>query len=474
MTTTTPPDRRTTRGQAKALERRRDEAAKEKRKADAERHRIANQDLADQAKDARLRRREDRADQRRLRKTNARADRTRRRRNTRARIAATIKTKIRADGAASWIPILGAMSTAWVGQIGFANNVMHWPVVCAVLFAAGMEGSILVIDGLYRRIRAAQPTIYRGGLFHASKWALAAVTAGMNYWHQLPQIPPGKGAGYDWTPTPLAVTYALMSLLGPALLELREMHDRYQIKIKYGLLPHPMPRLGWRRWTSYPGITRRARRLAIKHPDLRTGDLAWQRAVLEVEDEKALKAAMKTAKETRTNNATHPSWITRVERTDDGVVLVPTPLEDGSEPRPVSVLTWDAPRPHRPVLPPPVPAPVLPAGWSQDGNEGTRRQGGNATQDGTGRDEDTPSRGRNQRPKPRTNQLPSSAPSVDEADLDPALVQSARDANAKWLATHGRRIGRDGLKIELGIGTAQATALNRLLIAEQANLHAVS
>lgn len=165
-------------------------------------------------------------------------------------------------------PILAPMAVAWVGQIGFARGTLAWPLVGAFVFAASWELTTAFSGWMYHQARQAGD---RGSVFRAATWLFAASAGAMNYWHAL-------DGGPVTDPTPKAVAYGAMSLVGIALWELYASLIHRQGLRSRGALPPARPRFGLARWLRFPRITFRAWSLAIRD-GIGTTEEAWARAV---------------------------------------------------------------------------------------------------------------------------------------------------------------------------------------------------
>lgn len=260
-------------------------AEQDRLNADAEverRARAAKLDL--ELQDAR------RAAARRERDAAEREKRERRKRRQVRRAARWARLTTVAPQVAEWalftLPIVFPMAVAWVGQIRFAMEVMHWPLPAAVVFAAGFELSTAYVARLDWRARAAGDSSL---LFRAATWGFAAGAAVMNYWH---------AAGPNFAPTGEAVSYGLMSLTGVILWELLSTY-RHRTRLRAeGKLPAARPRFGLARWLYMRPITRIAWLLTVRD-GYTTTDLAWRAAVDAIEQYGSTKLARKAIRRGR-------------------------------------------------------------------------------------------------------------------------------------------------------------------------------
>ncbi|BCJ71213.1 hypothetical protein CS0771_07570 [Catellatospora sp. IY07-71] len=202
--------------------------------------------------------------------------------------AATLR---RVGEAGLWIgPILAPMAVAWVGQVQFAMGVLGWPLWAALVFAAAFELTTAYVARLDFMARHDGDS---GSIFRAATWVFALIAAGMNYAH---------AAGPNMAPTGAAVAYGLMSLTGIALWELLSLYRHRKHLRATGLLPAPLPRFGFARWSNFPAITWMARRLAIRDGHT-TVETAWQASTAYWAERSAAKAGSKNSK---TNAANTP------------------------------------------------------------------------------------------------------------------------------------------------------------------------
>jgi len=225
-----------------------------------------------------------------------------------------------------WIgPILAPMAVAWVGQVQFAMGILGWPLWAALVFAAAFELTTAYVARLDFMARHDGDS---GSIFRAATWLFALIAAAMNYAH---------AAGPGMTPTGPAVAYGLMSLTGIALWELLSLYRHRKHLRGEGLLPAPLPRFGFARWTNFPAITWMARRLAIRDGHT-TVETAWQAATDHWAERAACKTASRNAKTNAANTPTHkPSRTGKAAASGDGNAIpiaapVSAPLAAGVRP----------------------------------------------------------------------------------------------------------------------------------------------
>src|SRR5690606_20230234 len=149
------------------------------------------------------RQREERA-QRTAEKAQRRREARERRAARRAALAEAVRSRVHLLVGA--VAIGAPMLIAWRGQYQFAQDVMNLGPASIALPIA-LEGAVLYSAYLaHRAVSAGLPA----GRYRAMTWAMMAVAAAMNFWHQ---VDAGRGLH-------VGVVYALASLVGIALWEL--------------------------------------------------------------------------------------------------------------------------------------------------------------------------------------------------------------------------------------------------------------
>lgn len=170
-------------------------------------------------------------------------------------------------------PILAPMAVAWIGQIQFATDTLGWTIAGALVFAAAWELTTAFAGWMFHQARAAGD---RGLLFRWATWLFACSAGAMNYWHAL------GNHNSIVHPTPKAVSYGAMSLVGISLWELyASLIHRRKLRDD-GKLPAARPRFGVARWVRYPRLTWSAWSLTIRH-QIPTSDQAWSLAVAQAD-----------------------------------------------------------------------------------------------------------------------------------------------------------------------------------------------
>jgi hypothetical protein len=199
----------------------------------------------------------------------ARMRRQQQRRNATAKRADRVRTLLPTIGRRVLIvgPITAPMAVAWVGQIQFAKDTLKWLLLGAIVFAAAWELTTAFAGWMYHQARQAGDA---GTVYRAATWIFASSAGAMNYWHAL------DGAKVT-DPTPKAVSYGAMSLVGIALWELYASLVHRQALRAEGKLPPARPKFGVARWVRYPRITFTAWSLAIRD-GLDTTEQAWAAA----------------------------------------------------------------------------------------------------------------------------------------------------------------------------------------------------
>jgi uncharacterized protein (DUF2062 family) len=277
--------------------------------------------------------------QKRLADEQAKRERQHRRTLARQKRAAAINRLVPIIGRRIMItcPISAPMAVAWVGQILFARNTLGWPLAAAVVFAASWELTTAFAGWMYHQARQSGD---RGTIFRAATWLFAVSAGAMNYWHALD--------GHPLTsPTPKAVSYGAMSLVGIGLWELyASLIHRRELRAR-GMLPSPRPRFGLARWARYPRITYTAWSLSI-HDSLTTVEEAWSAAVTEVARKKASKnepnevTAEVTAPVTLEVTAEPLTYATPASVTQGAAEASPAPLTGGTPEVTPTAVTQDS------------------------------------------------------------------------------------------------------------------------------------
>jgi hypothetical protein len=256
-------DRRTDRIRARAEEGRLNRDAQIERDARARQHAIDQQR-------AKLALRQEKSAAKRTAKEERRASR----RHARQQISERVKSLLPTVGRRAMIagPILAPMTVAWIGQISFAMETLGWIFLGALVFAAAWELTTAFTGWMYHQARKDGD---RGTLFRVATWIFASSAGAMNYWHALPD------GGSIHHPTPKAVSYGSMSLVGIGLWELYS----YLIHRKHlraaGKIAEPRPSFGILRWVRFPRITWTAWSLSVRY-GIKTVDEAWSAAVAEI------------------------------------------------------------------------------------------------------------------------------------------------------------------------------------------------
>jgi hypothetical protein len=172
-------------------------------------------------------------------------------------------------------PIVAPMTVAWIGQIGFAAQVLGWSLLGALVFAASWEATTAFCGWMYHQARKIGD---KGTSYRIATWVFAAAAGTMNYWHSCPTVVVDGVERVSLDPTAKAVSYGVMSLTGIALWELyASLIHKKELRAKK-LLPPPRPRFGVARWVRYPAITFSAWSLSILAGAV-DGDQAWSLAL---------------------------------------------------------------------------------------------------------------------------------------------------------------------------------------------------
>jgi hypothetical protein len=263
MSTDQPIDRRTARIQVSA------EQDRLTRAADIEQHARQTQlDIERRRQEIQLQK------EQRAAKKQERDDKRLERQQARAKLFARIHKLTPTLGRRAMIcgPIIAPMAVAWIGQISFAHDTLKWPLLGALVFAAAWELTTAFAGWMYHQARKDGD---RGTLFRCATWLFACSAGAMNYWHALDGVSIYK-------PTPKAVSYGAMSLVGIALWELySSLIHRKHLRAD-GKVAEARPRFGVARWARYPRITWTAWSLAVRY-EITTVSQAWSTAIAEIE-----------------------------------------------------------------------------------------------------------------------------------------------------------------------------------------------
>jgi hypothetical protein len=295
-------DKRATRIQVSAEEARRTEEARVKLKHEQE-----------QLKLQRERQKLFLEEEKQQARENARRKRQIQRQHARQKLARRIEALMPTLGRRMLItvPIVAPMTVAWIGQISFAMETLGWMFIGALIFAAAWELTTAFAGWMYHQARKAGD---RGTLFRVATWVFATSAGAMNYWHAL-----GAGASI-WKPTPKAVSYGAMSLVGIALWELYSSLIHRKHLRAAGKVSSARPRFGILRWLRFSRITWTAWSLSVRY-GIQTVDAAWSQAVAEVERRDHLKAVERERKQREKDD--RPDVRVTVVRTVDHTFAAP-------------------------------------------------------------------------------------------------------------------------------------------------------
>jgi hypothetical protein len=148
-------------------------------------------------------------------------------------------------------PVLGVNACAFLGQLGYLrDHLTAWGLPGQILVALVLESIAIYLSYHAHVARLADDSAFR---LQLSAYSLAALIGAMNYSHW---------CAPHWRPTPIAITFALMSTLSPWLWGVhsrRESRDALKAK---GLIEAHAVRLGFNRWFWYPLRSVRVTKLA--------------------------------------------------------------------------------------------------------------------------------------------------------------------------------------------------------------------
>lgn len=246
--------------------------------------------------------------ERRIAKQQTRREKRSTRRHARDQFVARVNSLAPTVGRRAMIagPILAPMTVAWIGQISFAMETLGWLFVGAVVFAAAWEMTTAFTGWMYHQARKDGD---RGTLFRAATWIFAASAGAMNYWHACPVITERLNAQdvrhyINLSPTPKAVSYGAMSLVGIALWELYSSLIHRKHLRAAGIVSSARPRFGILRWARFPRITWHAWSLAVRY-GIKTVDRAWSAAVIEIDQKNRAKDHRTAVRVTVVREVTH-------------------------------------------------------------------------------------------------------------------------------------------------------------------------
>ena len=149
------------------------------------------------------------------------------------------------------IPVLAVNACAFLGQLGYLRtHLLTWGLPGQLLVAFALESMAVYLSYHAHVARLADDSVFR---VQSSAYSLAIVIAAMNYSHW---------AGPHWHPTPIAVTFALMSAASPWLWGVHSRRESRDALKARGLIEGHAVRLGANRWFWYPLRAVRVTRIA--------------------------------------------------------------------------------------------------------------------------------------------------------------------------------------------------------------------
>ncbi|MGW4802970.1 hypothetical protein [Kitasatospora sp. NPDC004272] len=181
-------------------------------------------------------------------------------------------------------PILAPMAVAWTGQSQFAIQILNWPFIASLLYAAAYELTTVYWAWLYHQARTDGDS---GWEYRLGTWVFAAGAAVQQWWHY----------SDHWDATPRAVTYSVMSAVGVLLWEGRARLLHRRTLRAEGKLSPARPRIGLVRWARYPVRSWTAWSLTILEGH-RTLDDAWTAADHRITDRRLQRTAVRYARKT--------------------------------------------------------------------------------------------------------------------------------------------------------------------------------
>ena len=142
---------------------------------------------------------------------------------------------------AAVVPVLAVNACAFLGQLGYLHeHLTAWGLPGQVLVAFTLESIAVYLSYHAHVARLADDAAFR---MQTAAYALAAVIGVMNYSHW---------AAPHWRPTPIAITFALMSTVSPWLWSVHSRRESRDLLKARGLIEPHAVRLGSTRWTWHP------------------------------------------------------------------------------------------------------------------------------------------------------------------------------------------------------------------------------
>jgi hypothetical protein len=142
---------------------------------------------------------------------------------------------------AAIVPVLAVNACAFLGQLGYLHtHLTAWGLPGQILVAFTLESIAVYLSYHAHVARLADDAAFR---MQTSAYCLALVIGVMNYSHWCEP---------HWHPTPIAITFALMSTVSPWLWGIHSRREsRDKLKARGLIEPHAV-RLGSTRWTWHP------------------------------------------------------------------------------------------------------------------------------------------------------------------------------------------------------------------------------
>lgn len=139
------------------------------------------------------------------------------------------------------IPVLAVNACAFLGQLGYLRtHLLAWGLPGQLLVAFALESMAVYLSYHAHVARLADDSVFR---VQTAAYSLALVIGAMNYSHW---------SGPHWHPTPIAVTFALMSAASPWLWGVHSRRESRDALKAAGLIEGHAVRLGANRWLWHP------------------------------------------------------------------------------------------------------------------------------------------------------------------------------------------------------------------------------
>jgi hypothetical protein len=138
------------------------------------------------------------------------------------------------------VPVIGVNLVAFYGQFTYFHSLQQIPFLMQVIMAASLESIAVYLAWQAHRARLKRDSAFR---LRVGAYAAGLGIGALNYWHF---------CGPGWKPTPLAIVFALASVISPALWGVYSNRvSRDDLKADDLIEDHAV-RLGFTRWFWHP------------------------------------------------------------------------------------------------------------------------------------------------------------------------------------------------------------------------------